>query len=392
VVQLIEVESGEVHELHESLDEQAFLVQFEAPGVWFRAGEEWMAFDLNGKPVPGGEGPEFPFNACREGPAGEVCGVISPDARWLLFWKEAGKITRPNGFVVDVTDQWVLDVEAGAERLLVEGLVSCGGCDGVFGPRWSASSNYVVFTESGGDGRRWLTNLQTGATTPIGNGQGVGTAPVWAPTTDRVLYSTAEGGTVLHTAETGTTTELAVAWPAAFDSSGAYAYSPAWHFHVSDDKDPNAPEPETTVVELASRSVVYVLAGAAPYANLWDNADAVGETPQGLLAVLQGADGCDGTAIYLDGELDRCVEGGREARIGPGGLIAVARDTGPLGNIQWPNGGALESREFAIDIVHPDGTLETVVEGAYGLDAAPGMTWNDAGTHLLVQWPRFTGL
>jgi hypothetical protein len=207
-----------------------------------------------------------------------------------------------------------------------------------------------------------------------------------------LLYSTPDGGAYLQDFAAGTSRLLPLSWPAAFDASGAYAYSPAYDLHVSDDKDPAAPDSETTILDLAGGDVLHVLAGAPPYANLWDPATAVAETPEGLLAVLQGAEDCDGTAIYLDGDLERCIDDGVEARIGPGGLIAVARETGSLGNIQWPTGGALESREFAIDIVHADGTVDTVVEGAYGLDAAPGMIWNETGTHLLVHWPRFVGL
>jgi hypothetical protein len=33
-----------------------------------------------------------------------------------------------------------------------------------------------------------------------------------------------------------------------------------------------------------------------------------------------------------------------------------------------------------------------VLEGAISLNKAPEMRWNEAGTHLLVQWPRFSGL
>jgi hypothetical protein len=370
----------------------AFFVEFAGGGVRLRAGQEWLAFDFDGNEVPAGEDPEFPFNACREGPEGEVCGTISPDGRWLLFWEEAGTTTSPGGFAVDVSDQWLLDVDAGSARLIQEGLVSCGGCDGVFGPRWSATSDFVVFTETGGDGRRWLAELTPGVITQIGNGQGIGTAPLWSPTGDQLLYNTPDGGTLLLDLADGTTRELPIAWPAAFDTTGAYAYAPAWFVHVDEQKDPSAPDPSTMIVDLADGTIVATLSGAAPYTFLWESDIAVAATVRGVVAVMQGAEGCEGTAIYLDADVVRCIEGGVEGQIGPAGLVAVARETGPTGHVEGPWGGSLEGTRFAIDIIHPDGRIETVIEGAISLDAAPGMTWNEAGTHLLVQWPRFVGL
>jgi hypothetical protein len=190
----------------------------------------------------------------------------------------------------------------------------------------------------------------------------------------------------------GASRDLPIAWPAAFDASGGYAYSPSWLYRPDPEKDPGAPAPVTTIVEVASGAVVATLSGAPPDAFLWTDDIAVAGTGESFLAVLQGADGCDGTAIYRGTELVQCIDGGVEGQIGPGGLVAVARDTGPTGPLKGFWGESSSGTSFAVDVVRPDGSVQTVVEDSVSPEAAPMMTWNEAGTHLLIQWPRFVGL
>jgi hypothetical protein len=110
-----------------------------------------------------------------------------------------------------------------------------------------------------------------------------------------------------------------------------------------------------------------------------------------LIVALQGADACEGTAIYVNAVLDHCIEGGVEARIAPSGAVAVARVARELGHVEGAWGGSVEGLEFAIDVILPDGSVRTVLDGAISLHVPPNLTWNEAGTHLLVEWPRFTG-
>jgi hypothetical protein len=161
---------------------------------------------------------------------------------------------------------------------------------------------------------------------------------------------------------------------------------------VSEQKDPDAPEPRTTVLDLQAGLVVSTFAGAPPgYAHFWETSPAAAATERGLIVALQGADACEGTAMYVNALLDRCIEGGVEARLAPSGAVAVARVTREIGRVEGVWGGSVEGLEFAIDVIRPDGSVSTVLDGAISLDVPPNMTWNEAGTHLLVQWPRFTG-
>jgi hypothetical protein len=388
-VQLVDLKSGDVHLLYQHHQLSAYGVGFSGAGVRLYAGQEAFEFDLDGDPV---STEPIVVPTCSAIAGAERCSPVSPDGRWLPYQTRSGEYTYPNGDTVPTFDQWVLDLETGASRLLQEGLIPCGGCDGRWGPRWSPSSSYVVYEESGGDGRRWLSDVVSGFTVQIGHGFEITHAPAWSLVGDQVLYSTAEGGTMFHDPVAGTAYELPLAWPAAFDATGRFAYSPGWYHHVDEQKDPDAPEPRTTVLDLTSGQVVARLAGAPPGNYLWDTFPAVAATDRGLLVALQGADACEGTAIYVDGDLDRCIEGGVEARIASNDTVAVARVARELGHVEGAWGGSLGGREFAIDVIFPEGTVETVLEGAISLDRAPEMTWNSEGTHLLVQWPRFVGL
>jgi hypothetical protein len=393
-VQLVGVATGRVALLYQDFETSAYLVEFADEAVTLRSGEDTLTFDMDGTLISRARSEPSADQSCAPvGPGGSiVCGSLSPDRRWFTYAVDAGEYTHPSGYTVPVWDQWVANLETGDNRLMQEGLIHCGGCDGRYGPRWSPSSRFVVFSEFGGDGRRWLSDVVPGVTIEIGAGFEITQAPAWAPTGDLLLYSTPAGGTVLRDPVNDTIRAFPIDWPAAFDVTGTFAYSPAWLYHIGPEKDPDAPKPSTTIVDVTSGEVVERLSGAAPYTFLWTGDMAVAHTGAGLLAVLQGASGCDGTAIYLDGELSRCIEGGVEGQIGPGGLIAVARKTGTTGQIEGPWGGSIAGGSFAIDIVHLDGSAATVVRDAVSLDAAPMMKWNEAGTHLLIQWPRFVGL
>jgi hypothetical protein len=388
-VQLVDLESGDVHLLYQHHELSAYGVGFSSAGVRLYAGEEAFEFDLDGNHV---SSESIVVPTCRAIAGAERCNRVSPDGRWLPYQTRSGEYTYPNGDTVPTFVQWVLDLETGASRLLQEGLIPCGGCDGRWGPRWSPSSSYVVYEESGGEGRRWLSDVAAGSTVQIGHGFEITHAPAWSLVGDQVLYSTAEGGTMFRDPVAGTVRELPLAWPAAFDATGQLAYSPAWYHQVDEQKDPDAPEPRTTVLDLASGQVVASLAGAPPRNYLWDTFPAVAATDRGLLVALQGADACDGTATYVDGDLKHCIERGVEARIALDGSVAVARVTRELGQVEGLWGGSLDGLEFAIDVISPEGIVETVLEGAISLDRAPEMRWNEAGTHLLVEWPRFSGL
>jgi hypothetical protein len=378
-VQLVDVATVDVTTLYVNLDATVYSVEFEGAGVRLRAGQETFEFDFDGDPVSVDPDHESPFETCVElGMGGSiVCGSLSPNGSWLTYAVDAGTVTIANGAVLPAWDQWAMNVETGQPRLLQEGLVHCGGCDWFHGPRWSPSSRYVAFSEYRGEERRFLADVTTAETRQIGTGSGRDEAPVWSRAADLLLYRESPGGpTILEDLPAGTTRVLDLTWPATFDESGAFIYSPAWI------EDPSAPgAPETTLVGVVSGAASSRLPGAPPRNFLWTDGRAVADTPAGLVAALQYAESCDGTAVYLEGALATCVVHGAEGQIGSDGSVAVARQTGIFGRMNV----------YDIDIVGPEGQVETVVTGALSYHA-PLMKWNAEGTHLLVQWPRFVGL
>jgi dipeptidyl aminopeptidase/acylaminoacyl peptidase len=320
----------------------------------------------------------------------ERCGVPSPDGIWSLQHRNQRPSTNASGFTTDRTDVWVVNLDSGAEHLALEGYVHCGGCDGAYGPRWSPGGQFVVFAETGGEGRRFLTEAATGATQQIGNGQGIGAAPDWSPDGRLLLYPDAfEGPATLIDVRTGTAETLDLAWPAAFDESGQYVYSPAWA--AGRPKD-DGPVPATTVMDVETRETVYTMSGAPSWTYVWTDEVALMDTPIGTVAALQEAAACDGTAIYVDGVLAECVEDGVRGQVGPTGLVAVARRVATRGPAEGPGFGTSAIYEFEILIVDPGNSTMVVSTGLYGLDVAPYMGWDESGTRLLIRQPYYVGL
>src|SRR5690606_38346972 len=211
------------------------------------------------------------------------------------------------GYPVDTWDQWVFDIEAaraGESRLLAEGLVSCGGCDGRFGPQWSPDGRYVLFAETVQDGRIFLADLETGASEVVAAGTDLHYRPSWSSDRERARFlARGEGDTaVLVDAESGERTTLPLGWPASFGATGTFAYSPSATLRHYDSV-------VTTVVDLATLEVDEV-SGAAPLGYLWWGAIAVAALPDdGYTAALE-ADECAGTIVHSTGRPSRCLEGG----------------------------------------------------------------------------------
>jgi hypothetical protein len=211
-------------------------------------------------------------------------------------------------------------------------------------------------------------------------------APVWSPTTDLLLHgSPLSEPAIIEDLAAGTSRKLELAWPAAFDRTGTLVYSPAW--------SPSSKSTglSTTIVDGASGAAVATLPGAPPWWFVWPGSVAVAAFPGGTFAVLQQAVGCSGTAIYIDDKMQQCVSDGVEGQIGPGGLIAVARQTGTVGPAYGPGFETVSIAQFDIDVIGPGGQVQTMVRGAVSFNA-PLMVWNAEGTHLLVLWPRSIGL
>jgi hypothetical protein len=390
-VQVIDARTGAATTLHESTDTRAGGARIVGDEVEVAVGGTVMRFRLDGAPnsaytveceeVPGGariKGRTYPGVTCR--------GVFSPDGKWMTY---AVDNLPPPASSPGTWDQWVVDLDSGETRMLQEGLVHCGGCDGRYGPSWSASSRYVAYAETGGN-RRFLSDVSSGATRQIGSGGDIGSAPTWSSSADWLVYQmTPQSNEArFEDLESGTASNLPIAWPAQFDASGRVLYSPAWG------SDPKSPPGTTTIFDPATWSVVATLAGQAPWESMWNGTRPVGLRDGDYVAAVERAPGCDGTAIYVEGRSAAgCVLNGVRANVSPdGSYVAVARNEGATGTVTAPGIEATSLTRYSVAIVDmATGATRSVVADAPGY-APPVMAWNAAGTHLVVLWPNVEGI
>jgi len=263
-----------------------------------------------------------------------------------------------------------------------EDLFFCRGCGSRFAPQWSPSGRYLVFGEYGGDQRYWLYDIAADQLRPLGRGTLITNTPTWSPTEDLLAYRIDQNGpALLEDMETGEVTALPLEWPVRFDFDGGLLYSPAYR------PENNSDNPgETTVYDIARGEVIARLPGISLRDFLRTDSKAVRITERGTVAVLQQAEGCDGTAIYIEWALRYCVVAGTEGQIAADGRVAVARrgERVPRSLFNTNDGNAYW---YDIDIVDPSGAATTIVTGAASFDA-PQMEWSADGSRLLLMWPR----
>ncbi len=249
-------------------------------------------------------------------------GQGPPGGSWFLTRENRGELEYAT---------WGENSETGERFLLVEGMNDCGGCDAVFGQRWSPSGRYVVFPETDRQvgGRVFLTDFVTRETRQISVGNQIGEAPQWSPIEDVLLLASESGSVIREDFVAGTRSELGhLEWPARFDASGAYIYSPAF----SDPHPEKSPDSLETVVAWSDTgAAVAMLSGASPGLNLWRYLEPVAGRGEGFIAALEQANGCDGTTVYVDSNRVGCVSDAVGAVISPdGSKVALARVTGSL--------------------------------------------------------------
>lgn len=394
-VQLVDARSGSATTLYESGNRAAWDPRFEYGLVVVEAEGKELWFDLDGSaarpPRPQRQCDSNYGNARIDGReyAGITCGQFSPDGRWMTYHKDAGELTLPSGYVVPQWDRWVLELGSGAARELQAGLIQCGGCDARYGPRWSASSRYVAYAESGGDQRRFVSDVRTGETREIGEGDETPRAPHWARDADLLLYASGTSTRIANLA-TGTDAELPIPWPATFDLSGRFVYSPAWDDHP---KVPEGSGGQTAIFDLFEGAVVATLEGIPPWEPV-QNGSSVASAADGYVIALQKAAGCDGTAVYRQGaSTPACVNAGAMGYPAPGGeRVAVTRNDGPTGSVHGPTFESASLTSYSILVVVADTGRGAVVVSNAVSDLAPLVRWNDAGTHFVVIWPHMAGL
>ncbi len=405
-LKVIDVRNGAATTLYQSADQAAAGARFVDDVVEVFVAGTTLRLHLDGSTALPAQD-HFPCrmnngNAEIAGQAypGLQCGVTSPNGRWMTYTRAAGEVTLPSGRRVPSWDQGVMSLLIGETRELQSGLIDCGGCDFRYGVTWSPSSRYVVYAEAGGDQRRFLSDVTTGTTRIIGKGAQLSQAPVWSPRGNQLVYPPDSAGRLarLEDLDAGTSTDLPLPWPVRFDATGRLLYSPAW------DAGSESRTGSTTIFDLAAGKVIATLSGMPPDRFLWNDSRAVAFYPGGYIAVLQRADGCDGTAIYLQGVATAgCVARGAEGQVSPdGSTVAVARVEGSTGPAYGPGFQARTMTRYSITVVgSATAAGRTLVTDAisYGPNASSGIPygpplilWNRAGTHILVLWPYWLGL
>jgi hypothetical protein len=318
------------------------------------------------------------------------CGLVSPDGRWMLYAIDAEPVAVTDDYEVPAWDQWLINLNTGDRMLLHERMRHCGGCDGRFGPEWAADSRFVFFSELYAPGDVFLTNTSTLETRAIGSAGGatdITQKPVWSASGSRLLHPGPEGSAILEDLATGETLDLGdLPWPAAFDPTGRYVYSPAARFNPADPT-------EVTIVDLSTLEVVATLPGLIDSLLIWGaGGPPVIGVDGGFVASLQKTPNCRGTVVYRAGEAHEiCVEDGYGAVFSPDAsrvAIAVQRELVSLSYLDL-GGPAWRTDIVVVDLA--TGDLRTVAEAAYS-SQPPDITWNEAGTHILVRWPASYGI
>jgi len=392
-VWLIDAEDAALRVVADNAGETIWSAAFGTEGdtVVVRYGSETAVYDFDGKAVTSGAPA-----TCRDVSggvdigervyAGARCGAISPNERWMYYEVE----TAPQ----QTYDAWLLDLDSGAATKVQEGLRHCGGCDGRYGPRWSASGRYVVFAELLQTGNVYLTDTETLKTSAIGSGSDTTQAPRWSPAADELLQPV-DGQAAVLNATTGERRELQLAWPASWDTTGAYVYSPAWT---------TASLTDTTIMDAATGTALATLAGTPSWLATWTDAvHVVGRGSGSYTAALEGAAGCTGTMVWSTLRSDGvCVEG-RGAAVSPDGTqVAVSRlveqNAGPFAVPGSETPMTLARYEVVlVDVVSGgertiDGDAYSYPATAGGPENPPSIRWNDQGSHVLALWPTRYGL
>jgi len=411
---LVDIDGGAATLLSEERAGQLVLeTSFDEDGLpvvrFSNRNESWnVRFDLEGNEL----GVQVPVLGCEQldegtvavdGPGsgaprkfeGMTCGPRSPDGRLMTYRLDAGEVEVEGRFTVPTWDQWLIDVVSGERTLLREGMRHCGGCDTGYGEQWSSSGAYVLLPELLWPSEVYLANVATGETRSISLVEPAtyrNYQPLWAPDGDQLVYPAADGGTVYEDLDAATRAELDLAWPAAFDPSGRYLYSPAWWLSEV------GQAAETTVFDTVTGEIAGVRAGQAPQAGVvWGASDipiaGLGEGGGASFATaLIGVGGCAGTTVYAaDGTNLLCVPDGTSATFSPDGtrvaLTVRHRDAEALGaSNPWLPG------RFALVMVDVETGAARIVANDLYSSSAPGIVWNDVGTHLLLRWPGVLGV
>jgi len=426
-VWLFDIESGERVTLFEDAERRVVAVtRFDGETVTVRdrSASTGSRYDLEGNAVSEPTPAATTHLRCNETPdgaevegrvyAGAGCGLISPDQRWMLYEVDAGEVQLSgSGFqgTFPVWDQWAVDLQTGETRLLQEGLVHCGGCDGRFGPDWSVSGRFVYFSELISDGRTLVHDFDTAETRVLAEASTeIGSKPEWSPIDDLLLHPGPDGEAALADLRVGVTLVLpGIRWPARFDDSGRYLYG-------------SGGEEQTVVYDLEAKAVAATLTGTAWLERPYGRSQRVRAVDDTFVALLDWGSACEGASVYRGPDRVACVEASEPDPYGHGGLgerlrtvlspggewAAVARlveigeappcTENPCGQAtiealyQDPSyNPAWRVSRYEVLLIDTETGDTTLLSDQTFSPSPPQLLWHDDGTHLLVSWPYESG-
>jgi hypothetical protein len=203
-----------------------------------------------------------------------------------------------------------------------------------------------------------------------------GSAPGWSPVDDALVLPAANGDVVIERLPGGTRTVLPdAAWPARFTADARYVYSPS----LGSGSDTTTRLHDARTGELLARWPGIV--SGNPFI---EQLRVVG-TADGPAALLADAPGCEGDTVHHP-----ALPGGERCLDGFGAVFA------PDGSrVAYTSPGTRGWRLIVLDVA--SGTDQMLADEipagmARSGTTRPLVTWNDAGTHLLVEWPGYRGL
>jgi hypothetical protein len=403
---LLDAESRDVVTLLEEYEEASYEAGFDSSAerifVWSTPRDIEIEFDLAGNELSRTGAPER-LDSCERLEADVIDGLthaslrclapsglapypspgepvqyhvpsgLAPDGRWYVYEVQTGLPTQTPGSGPSYA-LWALNLETGERWQLHESLRFCGGCDGDEETGWSPGGRYYVHVERGPDRHVLLIDFTERTVIDITWRNGLGfTGTIWSPVADLLLRTAGPNALAIADLAAGTEHIVpGVEWGAEFDTTGRYVIARSAGGNL-------------TAIDVATGQVAREFAGER------ENSDSspVVLTPDGLIAVTGRVDRCEGLLVQREATELGCVEGAESSSISPdGSKVAMTRVTAESEPLRRTS----QLKEYEIVLFDVASGDEAVVATGAWSAYEPRLTWNEASTHVLIEWPAHRGL